>query len=109
MAAIPFLCIAQSPKRLKKADVLVRSDKEFSVSGKKVFIVSYAPSYLSGEELSFNAVMPAKAAARMMITAAAATRILCSAIKSFMKASLFCDLYLGVPSSPAPVRGTDRA
>ena len=54
MAAIPFLCIAQSPKRLKKADVLVRSDKEFSVSGKKVFIVSYAPSYLSGEELSFR-------------------------------------------------------
>lgn len=54
MTAIPFLCIAQSPKRLKKADVLVRSDKEFSVSGKKVFIVSYAPSYLSGEELSFR-------------------------------------------------------
>ena len=54
MAAIPFLCIAQSPKRLKKADVLVRSDKEFSVSGKKVFIVSYAPSYLSKEELSFR-------------------------------------------------------
>ena len=54
ITAIPFLCIAQSPKRLKKADVLVRSDKEFSVSGKKVFIVSYAPSYLSGEELSFR-------------------------------------------------------
>lgn len=54
MTAIPFLCIAQTPKKLKKADVLVRSDKEFSVSGKKVFIVAYSPSNLSEEELSYR-------------------------------------------------------
>ena len=54
MTAIPFLCIAQTPKKLKKADVLVRSDKEFSVSGKKVFIVAYSPSNLSEEEMSFR-------------------------------------------------------
>ena len=29
MTAIPFLCIAQTPKKLKKADVLVRSDKPY--------------------------------------------------------------------------------
>lgn len=54
MTAIPFLCIAQTPKKLKKADVLVRSDKEFSVSGKKVFIVAYSPSNLSEEEMSYR-------------------------------------------------------
>ena len=54
MTAIPFLCIAQTPKKLKKADVLVRSDKEFSVSGKKVFMVAYSPSNLSEEELSYR-------------------------------------------------------
>ena len=54
MTAIPFLCIAQTPKKLKKADVLVRSDREFSVSGKKVFIVAYSPSNLSEEELSYR-------------------------------------------------------